>query len=133
MAPGDERKRVRRDEIDFHAVPEAQLGIHEALLNWSRWVRVRPHGWQVSPMFRMYRSHAWQWHTPEIRQQINVPEAVEMEKAVSGLPEKHRTAIRWHYCFCGHPARMARELGVSKQGLADLVVDARVKLRNGIM
>lgn len=120
----------REDFVDFHIVPDGQLAIHQALENWSRWVRVRPHGWQVSPMFRLYRSKTWQWHTPEIKAQTNVPEAVEMEKAVSLLPAKHRDAVRWHYVHCGSPAGIARHLGVSKQGLAELVVVARTMLRN---
>jgi DNA-directed RNA polymerase specialized sigma24 family protein len=122
---------MRREEhIDYFLVPDGQVGIHEALCNWARWVRVRPHGWQISPMFRQYRSHAWQWERPDIPDQTNVPEAVAMEKAVSLLPEKHRTAVRWSYVMQSHPARMARELGVSKQGLLDLVNDARLMLRN---
>jgi DNA-directed RNA polymerase specialized sigma24 family protein len=124
---------MRREEhVDYFLVSDEQLGIHRALENWSRWVRVRPHGWQVSPMFRQYRSHAWQWHAPAIRTPVDMPAAVAMEKAVSGLPEKHRTAIRWCYVMAGHPAAMARSLGVSKQGLMDLIVSARTMLRNRV-
>lgn len=122
---------MRRDTfIDFHLVRDEHLAIHEDLCNWSRWVRVRPHGWQVQPMFRLYRSKNWQWERPVSREQTNIPDAVEMEKAVSALPDKHRTAIRWAYVLQGHPARMARELGVSLQGLADLVSAGRTMLRN---
>ena len=120
----------REDLIDFHHVPDAQLGIHLRLEQWARWVRVRPHGWQVAPMFRQYRSHAWQWERPTIRDPINIPEAVEMEKAVPLLPEKHRAAIRWHYVHTGGPVAMARRLGVSKEGLADLVRIGRTMLMN---
>jgi DNA-directed RNA polymerase specialized sigma24 family protein len=121
---------MKRDDIDFHLVADQHLAIHALLENWARWVRVRPHGWQVSPMFRQYRSHAWQWERPAIADQTNVMEAVEMEKTISGLPEKHRAAIRWCYVFAGHPARMARELGVSKQGLCDLIAAGRTMLQN---
>lgn len=121
---------MQRDAIDFHAVLDAHLGIHERLLNWARWVRVRPHGWQVAPMFRQYRSNWRQWHEPILRASINVPEAVEMERAVSMLPEKHREAIRWHYVFNDSPPKIARRLAVTKQGLADLVSAARSMLVN---
>lgn len=124
---------MKREDIDFHLIADEHLGIHADLENWSRWVRVRPHGWQVSPMFRQYRSHAWQWHERTPKADINLPLAVEMEKLVSGLPEKHRAAIRWSYVFGGHPARMARELAVSKQGLADLVSAGRTMLKNRSM
>lgn len=122
---------MRRDEhIDFFLVPDGQLTVHAALENWARWVRVRPHGWQVSPMFRQYRSHAWQWERPTVREEVNMPEAVEMEKAVSALPESQRAAVRWNYVLSGHPARMARDLGVSKGGLMDLVNQGRQMLAN---
>lgn len=120
----------REDFVDYFHVEPSQLEIHDELCNWARWVRVRPVGWQVSPMFRQYRSHAWQWHAAPVRVEANIPSAVAMEKAVSLLPDKHRTAIRWSYVLQGHPARMARELAVSKQGLAELVVVARTMLRN---
>ena len=121
---------MRRDDIDFHAVPDTQLAIHQRLLDWARWVRVRPHGWQTAPMFRQYRSHAWQWERPTVTSQVNIPDALEIEKAVSLLPEKHRDAIRWHYVWCSGPVAMAKRLGVSKQGLADLVRVGRVMLQN---
>jgi len=84
-------------------------------------------------MFRMYRPEArtqgW-WERREPRIDVDMPKAVEMEKAVSLLPAKHRDAIRWAYVFCGGPVRMARALAVSKQGLADLVRTGRVMLAN---
>lgn len=122
---------MRRDDfVDYFAVADNHLAIHQRLESWARWVRVRPHGWQVAPMFRQYRSKAFQWHTPELREQVNIPEAVEMEKAVSLLPEKHRMAIRFAYVFCGSPGRVCRDLGVSKQGLFDLIGQGRSMLVN---
>lgn len=120
----------REDHVDYFLVSDAHLGIHERLESWARWVRVRPHGWQVAPMFRQYRSKAFQWHTPELRPVTNVPEAVEMEKAVSLLPEKNREAIRFCYVFAGSPVATARRLGVSKQGLLDLIQSGRTMLVN---
>lgn len=121
---------MRRDEVDFFLVRDDHLAIHARLEDWARWVRVRPHGWQVAPMFRLYRSKAWQWERPDPKPSVNIPEAVEMEKAVSLLPEKNRTAVRWAYVRCDNPLRMARELGVTKQGLFDLVNVARMMLIN---
>jgi DNA-directed RNA polymerase specialized sigma24 family protein len=120
----------RDDHIDFFVVQDGHLAIHRRLEAWASWVRVRPHGWQVAPMFRQYRSKAFQWHVPELREPLNIPEAVEMEKAVSQLPEKHREAIRFAYVWCCSPIKVARDLGVSKQGLMDLIHDGRSMLRN---
>jgi DNA-directed RNA polymerase specialized sigma24 family protein len=122
---------MRRDEhVDFFIVQDGHLAIHRRLEAWASWVRVRPHGWQVAPMFRQAQSNWRQWHAPELRVQPNIPEAVEMEKAVSQLPEKHREAIRWVYVFGGGPLVMARKLAVTKQGLMDLVHGGRAMLKN---
>lgn len=123
---------MKRDAVDFHLVEDRHLEIHARLEAWARWVRVRPHGWQVSPMFRQAQSNSRQWHAPEPRESVNVPEALEMEKAVSLLPDKHRTAIRWAYVFPGNPAAVARMLAVSLHGLRGLVGDARSMLKNRV-
>ena len=123
---------MKRDAIDFHVIPEKQQAIHARLENWARWVRVRPHGWQTHPMFRMFQSKARQWEAPVIRNPVNTLDAALVEKAVSALPEKHREAIRWCYVYAGNPAGMARHLAVSKQGLLDLVNAGRSMLNNRI-
>jgi DNA-directed RNA polymerase specialized sigma24 family protein len=120
----------REDHVDYFFVRDEHLAIHGRLEEWARWVRVRPHGWQVAPMFRQYRSKAFQWHSPEIRPMTNIPQALEIEKAVSLLPEKHRTAIRFAYVWCGSPVKLCRDLGVSKAGLLDLIHGARTMLKN---
>jgi DNA-directed RNA polymerase specialized sigma24 family protein len=121
---------MKRDLIDFFAVHDQHLRIHQQLEDWARWVKVRPHGWQVAPMFRQYRSKAWQWERPDLKATVNIPQAVEMEKAVSLLPEKHREAIRWVYVFSGSPVAMARRLAVTKEGLMELVHAGRTILKN---
>jgi hypothetical protein len=122
---------MRREEhIDFHLIQDQHLSIHERLEAWARWVRVRPHGWQTAPMFRQYRSKAFQWHTPELRAAVNIPEAVEMEKAVSLLPEKNREAIRWVYVWRDSPVATAKRLAVTKAGLLDLIHAGRAMLKN---
>jgi len=116
--------------VDYCYVSLEHELIHARLVNWERWVRVRPHGWQVAPMFRMYQSKARQWHAPVIQTPVNTLDAAVLEKAVYALPEKHREAIRWWYVYRRDPVGMARLLGVSKQGLADLVNAGRTMLHN---
>ena len=92
---------------------------------------VRPHGWQVAPMFRMYQSKSRQWEaSPHIGTPVDAIDAALMEQAVYALPEKHREAVRWWYVYRRDPVAMARALGVSKQGLADLVEAGRTMLQN---
>lgn len=119
-----------QENVDYNHVPEHHKAIHERLENWRRWVVVRPSGWQTAPMFRMYQSKARQWESPVIQNPVNTLDAILVEKAVSALPEKHRAAVRWSYVHAGNPVAMARTLGVSKQGLADLVEAARSMLNN---
>jgi DNA-directed RNA polymerase specialized sigma24 family protein len=122
---------MRREEhVDYFLVRDEHLAIHALLEQWARWVRVRPHGWQTAPMFRQYRSKAWQWHERVIPAPVNTLEALEVERAVASLPEKHRAAVRWLYVIGGGPSRIARDLAVSKSGLMELVNAGRQMLVN---
>jgi len=117
--------------VDYNRVQDRHQAIHARLENWRRWVIVRPHGWQVAPMFRMYQSKSRQWEaSPHIGTPVDAIDAALMEKAVYALPEKHREAVRRWYVYRRNPAAMARSLGVSKQGLADLVEAGRTMLQN---
>ena len=117
--------------VDYNRVQDRHQAIHARLENWRRWVIVRPHGWQVAPMFRMYQSKSRQWEaSPHIGTPVDAIDAALMEQAVYALPEKHREAVRWWYVYRRDPAAMARSLGVSKQGLADLVEAGRTMLQN---
>lgn len=115
--------------VDFHHVEEHQRAIDARLLNWAAWVRPRAQSW-CSPMFRQAQSNSRQWHAPEPKAALDLIGAQAMEKAVSKLPEKHRDAIRWHYVYNSAPHKMCRHLGVSLDGLAQLVRDARQMLMN---
>ena len=119
-----------QETVDYNHVPDRHAAIHARLENWRRWVIVRPNGWQTHPMWRNSRTSR-QWDiSPHLGVSTDTLDAVLMEKAVSALPEKHRAAIRWWYVHAGNPVAMARRLGVSKQGLADLVDAGRTMLQN---
>ena len=83
-------------------------------------------------MFRGYRSHAWQWETPEIRIELNTLECAEVEKIVSyQLPERNRDALRWAYVYCHIPVNaIRRELAVTREGLHELICNGRTMLAN---
>ena len=115
--------------VDYSYVPERQAEIHERLEAWARWVRVKPQAWAVQPMFRLYRSKP-QWEMPELQAPVNTLEAVDTEKQVARLPDKHRKAIRWCYYWKTNPLQMARAIGVSREDLARLIDDGRDMLKN---
>ena len=121
-----------QETVDYSHVPERHAAIHARLENWRRWVIVRPHGWQTHPMWRSALTSR-QWDvSPHIAVPVNTIDAALMEKAVYALPDKHREAVRWWYVYRRDPVAMARNLGVSKQGLADLVDAGRTMLQNRI-
>ena len=117
--------------IDLNHVHPRHDAIDRRLNEWSRWVRVKPMGWTTAPMFRLYRAPK-QWESDlDIRIEINTLDAAEIERAVSFLPDKHRTAIRWAYVFSYIPdARIRAELGATQDGLARLIHDGRDMLVN---
>lgn len=121
----------RKQTIDFARVEDHQIPIHERLRNWARWVAVMPQS-QVHPMFRQYRSHAWQWHTPEHRETCDLLDAQWLEKQVAKLPVDHREAVRWAYVYRCTPATAARSLKLSYEGLYRYLRDGRQMLLNAI-
>lgn len=118
--------------IDFHHVDSRHDAINLRLEQWAKWVAVHPKLWGTQPMFRGYQSKARQWETcPVIQEPINTLEAAETERAVSGLPDKNRDAIRWSYVFWWIPARIIqRELCVNSNGLCEVIVQSREMLKN---
>ena len=119
-----------QETVDYNHIKPEHEAIHARLVNWERWVLARPHGWFTHPMWRNSRTSR-QWEvSPYIGVPVNTIDAALMEKAVYALPEKHREAVRWWYVYRRDPVAMARALGVSKQGLADLVEAGRTMLQN---
>jgi len=120
---------MKTRQIDFHAVDINQREIDARLVNWARWVKPGRQNW-VSPMFQQYRSKAWQWERPEVKDPINTLDAMLMEKMVGALPDKHRTAIRWAYVVRCTPAVIMRHMAVSGEDLMGYLQDGRTMLKN---
>ena len=112
--------------IDFNYIPLHQEEINQRLEHWAKWVSVKGQAWKTHPMFRQYRSHAWQWHPPEIRIALNTLECAETERQVSNLPVGNREALRWCYVFSYIPVTAIRkDLGVTREQLGQLIIDGR--------
>lgn len=105
--------------------------VDRRLCNWADWVAVRHPSW-VSPMFRMARSNARQWHTPELKRACNTLEAAQTEKAVYALPKAHRDVLRWCYVYRYGEYKFRKEAGLTSEGLLRLLHDARTMLANRI-
>lgn len=114
-----------REIIDFDRIPERQSDIHDKLTAWGKWCKPSRQSWMVSPMFRQYRSHAWQWETPEVKIESDPNECFLLEKIIASLPEKHREALRWYYVRPISPTKIANHLAVSTMRLFEIVIEAR--------
>lgn len=120
-----------KPDVDFSYVETRHDKIHYRLEEWNRWVRVGYTRAKSSPMFAQYRSHAWQWEMPVVSIPIDTNKAHEVEREVSALPYKHRDALRWRYVFWYVPVNQVRKhLGVTREGLHELVVQGRDMLKN---
>jgi hypothetical protein len=118
-------------KVDFHHVDDRHKAIHARLLNWSRWVTPSSPT-TICPMFKQAKSNAWQWHTPEVRETVDIQDALKVERMVCGLPDKERLAIKWAYVQKTGPGRMTRKIASSDHELARLIENARQLLTHDI-
>jgi len=120
---------------DFSTIAQRHESINLRLEEWARWVRVNPRVWPIQPMFRSYQSKARQWEIdPVIRVEVDAIAAMEIEKAVSMMPDKHRTVLRWVYVWPWVPDRVVRqEVGATRSALEQLITSARDMLQNRMM
>lgn len=123
---------MKRDTCDFFRIEAKHDNVNLRLEHWARWVTPRPQVWKTQPMFRGYRSHAWQWEAPELKIELNTLECAEIEKIVSyHLPEKNRDALRWCYVYPWIPVNLVRrELAVTRDGLQELISNGRTMVKN---
>ena len=116
---------MKRESIDFHAIPPHQDAIHADLLNWA----IYCHGGNppaVSPMFRDYRpERSATYNPPNPRPECDWPRAMRTNGQVRNLPEPNRLAVHWYYIQKWSPAKATKTIGVSYEELALLVIAAR--------
>ena len=81
-------------------------------------------------MFRLYRSSEVHRLESSTSQPVDGIDAARMQKGMQGLPFNHRLALSWAYIKRNNPGQAARSLGLSLQGLLDIVRDGRQMLVN---
>lgn len=114
---------------DFHFIPPDQKAIDARLENWASYVRVKSPSW-VSPIWKLGRSGGRQWHQPEHRPMCDTLDGHVIEKAVYLLPELHRSSMRWFYVYRYSEQKFRRESGLTRDGLVQVLRDARQMLIN---
>lgn len=89
---------------------EAVSDVHELLLNWSRWVRLRPHQghcFSIEHRYKLRRVddtvYGWgSWNTTPPSSPLPAVDslsALEVERVMRFLPRKHRLALKLEYVF----------------------------------
>ena len=114
-------------KYDYHHVAPEHDDIHKRLVNWAIWADPRQRS-MIAPMFRLFRSKARQWHTPELKPAIDIIGAQNMELAIRKLPKDQCEAIRWCYVRKTPPARQIRAIGCTYEGLYHLIQAGRGNL-----
>lgn len=123
---------MKRESIDIFYVDARHEEIHQRLVNWSNWVRVRPN-YEISPMFAAmgYRSNSRQWHEPIPRVEVNINDAWHVEQSMRKLTERHRVALVWWYVTkWPAPWKMRQRLGCTEDGLLQLCNTGRDMIDN---
>lgn len=128
LRPDSFKDHMKRDAVDFTAVPTHQREIDARLANWARWSSNRG-GNSASPMFRLYRASE-QWGHEATATVVDGLDAQKIQKAVGQLPTPHRLALSWCYIKRNNPRKAAASLGETMDGLARLIGDARQMLIN---
>lgn len=118
--------------VDFHVIDPLHSKVHERLLNWARWVKVRPDlGWKMAPFWRLIKKERV-GEELAIRETCDILDAEMVEKAIRILPEPNRTAIRWWYVKADNPKKAAQALGLSLSGLSDIISQTRSLLSRSL-
>jgi len=121
---------MKRDYIDFHAIPDHLIDVHQRFLNWARWVRVHHNsGWVEHPMWRYARSNSRQWHQPEHRETCDLLDAEKVENQVRKLVHEQRLGVRWYYVDGSNPRGMARKLGMTNDRMLAVIHQGMQKVR----
>ena len=125
---------MKDDTNDLSHVPDRQIAVNLRLEEWAKWVRPRRVGWFTQPMFRLYQSKARQWDPmPHIHIAINGNDAMDVEKAVAKLPEKHREIVRWAYVYPWVPVKkVCREQSMRLDDVGAMLSESRDMVKNSL-
>lgn len=90
------------------------IDIQDRLVNWARWAKVRPKYSTCRSLEHKYKSPQT-WHEQEPRIEVNILDAVIIEKALVNIafPKRHRELIKYAYLYAGiNPMKICRKLGI---------------------
>lgn len=125
---GTGEPRRPKEYVDFNVIPPQQVAMHIRLENWARFCRGgdKQAGKAGSPMFDLYRSSdARRAYGTETSIPVNKEDGAKLHGAVASLPDKPRRALQWCYLRPKAPGLESVRLGVTMEGLRDLILEGR--------
>lgn len=81
--------------------------IHDRLVNWGKWARNKPQYGHCLSIEHRYRSPQC-WWPEEPRNEIDLLDALRVERVMRHLPDMHRAALRYKYV-----------IGIGEQGICN--------------
>lgn len=118
---------MKRDLPDFFYVAPHHQEMHKRLENWAASC-FNGGGSSALPMFRLYKADNFERGAPSIP--VDTKDAGLIAKGVAALPTPHRLAISWNYIEGGSPFAARKRIGVTLEGLMQLISDGRSMLIN---
>ena len=114
-------------KYDYHHVSPEHAEIHARCENRARYVAVhKPR--RISPIWKLGKSNGRCWELPKVNTPVDQEDGKTVEETVRLLIPNQREALRWQYYWRTKPAGVCRQLGITHEGLYNLVNEARTQL-----
>jgi DNA-directed RNA polymerase specialized sigma54-like protein len=112
------------------------MDIESRINNWREWGRDKPHYQRCKSLEGNYKPPPI-WHAPKPKFNIDLKDALTVERCVIRLPHKHKMVIVVNemypqYLINEHFARTCTKIGISRKPevFADYLANAKIILRN---
>ena len=117
-------------EITRYQWDDPPTTIHQRLVNWGNWARVKPHYHHCASIEHRYRSPQC-WYPPEPRPpEPDLFDALAVERTMRHLPQKHRESLFLRYVCRLSPEAVRRKMRVPLEDMWLLLDAARVMVIN---
>lgn len=107
------------------------LDIEAEIANWVAWARTRAGRsvGQCASIEHRYRPPRHWWPDP-LLSNVNIRNALDVERAMGDVPEQHRAGLVMHYARRAPSAFICRKLGLRPAAWEQFLADGRTMLKN---
>jgi len=111
---------------NYHLIPESHFNVHEALLNWVKWLSTSPPQRRTPSLEGNYRPPPM-YEPPSPRLVLDHKQAQAIEELVVSAPHKYGKHITMWYIKRLNPIAVKRKLSITN--LDSHIYDAREYIR----